>query len=145
MTHSKKIKQRILDTLKSKGIKLTVQRMEIIDILVNEVNHPSARTLFVKIRKRLPHVSTSTVYYTLGLLKKEGLIKELQFYNMENRYESRLTDHIDLICEKCGTIENYERDLSGVPSAIETETGFRVHKLRYEYYGTCRKCAHMRK
>jgi Fur family transcriptional regulator, peroxide stress response regulator len=142
MTDGNKIKQRILDALRSRGIKLTAQRMEIIDILVNEVNHPSARTLFTKVRRRMPHVSTSTVYYTLGLLKKEGLIKELQFYDMENRYESQMTDHIDLICEKCGTIGNYERDLSGIPTVIENETGFKARRLRYEYYGICKKCGH---
>jgi Fur family transcriptional regulator, peroxide stress response regulator len=142
MTDGNKIRQGILDTLRSRGMKLTAQRMEIIDILANEVNHPTAKTLLIKVRKRMPHVSTSTVYYTLGLLKKEGLVKELQFYDMENRYEGQMTDHIDLICEKCGTIENYERDLSNLPTAIENETGFKAHKLRYEYYGICRKCGH---
>ncbi|OGP81645.1 MAG: hypothetical protein A2Z08_00235 [Deltaproteobacteria bacterium RBG_16_54_11] len=140
MTDRKQIKHHIMEVLKSKGIKLTTQRMEIIDILADEVNHPSARILLKKVRKKMPRVSASTVYYTLGLLKKEGLIRELEFYNMDNRYESRMTDHIDLICEKCGAIENYERDLSGIPAKIEGETGFKAYKLRYEYYGICGKC-----
>ncbi|OGP53855.1 MAG: hypothetical protein A2Y65_11670 [Deltaproteobacteria bacterium RBG_13_52_11] len=140
MADRKKIKQRIIDALRMKGFKLTTQRMEIIDILANEVDHPSAQFLLNKVRQRMPRVSASTIYYTLGLLKREGLIKELEFYNMENRYDSWMIDHIDLICEQCGTIENYERDLSGIPAKIENETGFKAHKLRYEYYGTCRKC-----
>jgi Fur family peroxide stress response transcriptional regulator len=141
MKDQKKIKQNIINTLRSKGVKLTTQRMEIIDIIVNEVNHPSARVLLTKVRERIPRVSTSTVYYTLGLLKKEGLIKELEFYNMENRYESEMADHIDLICEQCGAITNFEKNLSKVSVTIENETGFKARKLRYEYYGICVKCA----
>jgi Fur family peroxide stress response transcriptional regulator len=144
MTDQKQIKDRIVEALRSKGIKLTTQRMAIIAILADEMGHPSARILLQQVRKRMPRVSASTVYYTLGLLKKEGLIKELEFYNMENRYESRMTDHIDLICEKCGAIKNYERDLSGIPAKIEGETGFKAHKLRYEYYGICRRCRQKR-
>jgi len=83
----------------------------------------------------------STVYYTLNLLKEEGLLKELEFYEQENRYESDLTDHVDLICAGCGKIENYNRDISLFPVSIEASTGFKAHKMRFEYYGLCRECS----
>jgi len=83
----------------------------------------------------------STVYYTLNLLKEEGLIKELEFYEQENRYESDLTDHVDLICAGCGRIENYNSDISPFPLSIDASTGFKAHKMRFEYYGLCRECS----
>ncbi|HEY3277074.1 MAG TPA: Fur family transcriptional regulator [Syntrophorhabdaceae bacterium] len=132
--------QEITDGLKRKGMKLTPQRLEIIRLLSRDNNHPSARALLRKVRETMPKVSTSTVYYTLNMLKKEGLIKELEFDNMDSRYEARMEDHIDLICEKCGAIENFDRDVADVPALIEAATGFRSRKMRYEYYGFCRKC-----
>lgn len=83
----------------------------------------------------------STVYYTLKLLKEEGLIKELEFYEQENRYESNMTDHVDLICIECGKIENFDGDILMSPSSIETSTGFKAHKMRFEYYGLCKECS----
>jgi Fur family transcriptional regulator, peroxide stress response regulator len=132
--------EEILDALRKKGIRLTPQRAEIIRILCRGGNHPSARVILRKARKAVPEMSVSTVYYTLGLLKKEGLIKELEFYNMENRYESVMNDHIDLICTKCGRIENLTKELSITYRAIEDLTGFRARGMRYEYYGLCEKC-----
>jgi Fe2+ or Zn2+ uptake regulation protein len=82
----------------------------------------------------------STIYSTLTLLKEEGLIKELEFYEQENRYESNMTDHIDLICIKCGNIENFYGDIPISPELLEHSTGFKPHKMRFEYYGVCREC-----
>lgn len=140
MDGSDNIRLQMEDALRKKGVRLTPQRQEIIRLLAGEENHPSARMLLEKVRSAMPRVSTSTVYYTLGLLKKEGLVKELEFTNMENRYETRMTGHIDLFCEKCGAIENFDEDLSEVPFMIEDRTGFKSRKMRYEYYGLCRNC-----
>jgi len=112
----------------------------IIDILSRDQGHPGASIVFRKAIESVPNISMSTVYYTLSLLKEEGLIKELEFYEQENRYESDLTDHIDLICVGCGKIENYNRDISLFPVSIEASTGFKAHKMRFEYYGLCRDC-----
>lgn len=132
--------QQMLDALKQKGIRLTRQRMEIIRILSHDKTHPSAGAILRRGRERVPDMSASTVYYTLGLLKKEGLIKELEFYDMENRYESEMTDHIDLICTECGSIVNFESVLPITRRLVRESTGFEAHRMRFEYYGLCEKC-----
>ncbi len=90
-------------------------------------------------------MSASTVYYTLNLFKKERVIKELDFYNMENRYEGNISDHLDLICIKCGKIENFVEKLPIPLTKIEAETGFSVDKIRFEYYGYCKECQKKRR
>jgi Fur family transcriptional regulator, peroxide stress response regulator len=135
-----KVSRRIEETLRGKGIRITPQRMEIIHILSRDKTHPSAGFILKEVRKRMPEVSMSTVYYTLGLLKREGLIKELEFYDMENRYESVMTDHIDLVCTECGNIVNFDGDLVVTRQHIEESTGFEAHRMRFEYYGLCAKC-----
>ena len=82
----------------------------------------------------------STVYYTLNLLKKHKLIKELNFYDMENRYEANTASHLNLICVECGRIQDFMETVSVSPKRIEEQTGFRAHEMRLEYYGCCRDC-----
>jgi Fur family transcriptional regulator, peroxide stress response regulator len=130
----------IVDALRLKGIKLTPQRMEIIRILSHDTTHPSAGAILKKAREREPRMSTSTVYYTLGILKKEGLVKELEFYEIENRYESEMTDHIDLICTECGSITNLEEPVTITREFVRESTGFEAHRMRFEYYGICEEC-----
>jgi Fur family transcriptional regulator, peroxide stress response regulator len=134
------MKTSIISALRKKGVKLTPQRLEIIDVLSHEHGHPGAGNIYRKTRENIPNISMSTVYYTLNLLKKEGLIKELEFYEQENRYESDLSDHIDLICVTCGRIDNYYNDVNVSLAAIENSTGFKAQKMRFEYYGLCREC-----
>lgn len=114
--------------------------MEVIRILAHDGTHPSARMILKAARAKVPDMSTSTVYYTLGLLKKEGLAKELEFYDMGNRYESEMGDHIDLICTCCGSIANFGQESDATRERIRETARFEPNRMRYEYYGLCDKC-----
>jgi Fe2+ or Zn2+ uptake regulation protein len=134
------IKNSIITALKEKGFKLTPQRLQIIDIMAHDRSHPSAMTLYKKARKKIPSISISTVYLTLALLKKYGLIKELEFNEMDNRYDGNTTKHVNLICAACGIIEDFEAELPVSTNIVQKRTGFRAYDTRMEYYGYCRKC-----
>jgi Fur family transcriptional regulator, peroxide stress response regulator len=83
----------------------------------------------------------STVYYTLDMMKKEGLIRELEYYDMENRYEINVSDHINLVCTRCRKITDFTGNVPSLSKAVEKETGFKSASMRFEYYGICRNCA----
>lgn len=138
--HAGKRTRRIVEALEEKGIRLTPQRLEVIRILCRDEGHPGVREILRTARKKVPAISASTIYYTLALLKKEGLIKELEFYDMENRYESDMSDHIDLICRKCGNIANLTSEMPVTREAIRESTGFEADGVRFEYYGVCARC-----
>ena len=98
------IEQTLISSLQNKGYRLTPQRREIIRLLSRNKSHPGAMEILRKVRKIVPRISMSTVYYTLDMMKKEGLIRELEYYDMENRYEINVSDHINLVCTKCRKI-----------------------------------------
>ena len=75
------------------------------------------------------------------MMKKEGLIRELEFYDMENRYEINVSDHINLVCTRCRKITDFTGDAPSFSKAVEKETGFKSSGMRFEYYGICRNCA----
>ncbi len=134
------IRAMMLKRLRERRYKLTPQRLEIIDIISGNKTHPSAQDLLTEARKRNPQISFSTVYYTLNLLKKEGLIKEIGFYDKANRYDSVTNEHINLICLKCGGIEDFDEAIPLSFDKITKKTGFEPFDTRLEYYGYCREC-----
>ena len=123
-------------------MKLTRQRLEVISVLAGDPSHPSALAIFRKSRGKAPTISLSTVYYTLNLLKKHRLIKELEFYDMDNRYEGNTGNHLNLVCISCGNIQDFTEELpiSLSNQTVEEQTGFHAVDMRMEYYGYCKAC-----
>lgn len=132
--------QRLMKSLREKKYKLTPQRLAIIRLLSKDKSHPGAMDILKRVRERAPEMSMSTVYYTLDILKKEGLIMELEFYDRDNRYDVNVSNHINLICKRCGKIEDFSKTLFLSSKMIEGKTGFRTIGMRLEYYGYCRNC-----
>jgi Fur family transcriptional regulator, peroxide stress response regulator len=141
---SQEIEALIKKGLREKGYKITSQRLAIITLLSKDMTHPGAADILKKIRKSLPRVSMSTVYYTLDILKKEGLIQELEFYDQDNRYDINISNHINLICKKCGRIEDFFGGISLSYMQIQQKTDFQPVTMRYEYYGYCKECRRKR-
>jgi Fur family transcriptional regulator, peroxide stress response regulator len=147
MNHStipENIENRLIERLRKKGYKLTAQRLEIISLLARDMTHPGAADILKKIRKNIPQVSMSTVYYTLDMLKKEGLIQELEFYDQDNRYDINISNHINLICKKCGKIEDFPGELPYSYTQVQQKTDFQPVGMRCEYYGYCKQCRRKR-
>ena len=134
------IKNSIIKVFREKGLKLTPQRLEVINVLAEDKSHPSALTIYRKARGKVPAISLSTVYYTLNLLKKHRLIRELEFYDMDNRYEGNTVNHLNLVCLKCGSIQDFTGDLPFPGRKVEEQTGFQAIDTRMEYYGYCKEC-----
>ena len=139
------IEQKLISSLRDEGYKLTTQRLEIIKFLSRDLSHPGARDILQKVRKTVPRISMSTVYYTLDMMKKEGLVREIDFYDRDNRYDTNTLDHINLVCTKCGRITDYMADMPSFSKAVEKETGFKPASMRFEYYGYCKECRRARR
>jgi Fur family peroxide stress response transcriptional regulator len=147
MKHS--LSPREIETLLQKGLreqgyKLTSQRLAIISLLSKDMTHPGAADILKKIRKRLPRVSMSTVYYTIDILKREGLIQELEFYDRDNRYDINMANHINLVCKKCGRIEDLHGGITLSYAQVQQKADFHPVAMRYEYYGYCKDCRRKR-
>jgi len=135
------MKEMMIKKLREKGLKLTPQRLAIVDVLVEKNPlHPSARVIYDSAKQRTKGLSLSTVYYTLNELSWHGMIKMLEFDKMEDRYEGTLTDHINLICKECHGIMDYRAPIVIDSREVTRKTRFWVTDTRLEYYGYCDKC-----
>ena len=79
----------------------------------------------------------SAVYNTLNLLKKQKLVKEMEFCDMDNRYEPNTANHLNFICVECGKIKDFKEGLTASSKKIEEQTGFRAVDMRLKFYGYC--------
>ena len=141
---SEEIEKKLIMSLREKGYKLTPQRLEIISLLSKDRTHPGAMDILKRVRKKAPQISMSTVYYTLDMLKKEELIHELEFYDQDNRYDINVSNHINLICKRCGKIEDFPGDVPFSSEMVKEKTGFQPVGMRFEYYGYCKECRRKR-
>jgi len=134
-------KESVVKQLKEKGLKVTPQRLAIIEVLIEKKDfHPGARLVYEEAKKKKKNLSLSTTYLTLNELSRHGIIKTLQFDKMENRYEGNLEEHINLICERCKKILDYKVRISVDQRVVAKKSGFAIADGRFEYYGYCREC-----
>jgi Fe2+ or Zn2+ uptake regulation protein len=135
------MKEFLIKKMREKGLKLTPQRLAVVDVLVEKNPlHPSARSIYNAAKRRTKGLSLSTVYFTLNELSKHGIIKTLEFDKMENRYEGNVTDHINLVCKECHGITDFKIPIVIDSREVTRKTRFWVTDTRLEYYGYCHKC-----
>jgi Fur family transcriptional regulator, peroxide stress response regulator len=134
-------KDSIIQQLKERGLRITPQRLAIIEVLLEKGHlHPGARFIYKEAKKKSRSLSLSTTYATINEFSRHGIIKTLQFDGVENRCEGNLDEHINLICERCGKIVDYKIPPSVDQNEMTRRTGFIITNSRLEYYGYCRDC-----
>jgi Fur family peroxide stress response transcriptional regulator len=121
------------------GLKLTPQRLAILDYLKENREHPSAETIFKAIRERFPTISFSTVYNTLSTLAKNGVLQELTIDPEKKRFDPNSGPHHHLICIRCKKIVDITVDYAlKVPYSFKK--GFDIVGSHIEFYGICPEC-----
>jgi Fur family peroxide stress response transcriptional regulator len=136
----KRSKDYILKEIKKASFRITKHRRAIIDFIAEREDHPSVRFVFNKIKLKEPGISLATVYNTLNLLVNMNLLKKLEFDETDNRYDTNLDPHLNLVCTVCGSITDYEYKLPVTPDIIQSKEGFITLDYRIEYRGVCNIC-----
>lgn len=132
--------EEIVSTLHEGGLRITPQRIAIVEYLLKTDEHPSAEHIHKVIQKQYPMVSRSTVYKTLELLKNEKLVNEIEVGH-ESRYDAHTEDHLNLVCLKCGKIEDLDDDsLKEIQTKASRKSKYRILKGVYELFGYCENC-----
>jgi Fur family peroxide stress response transcriptional regulator len=123
------------------GLRLTPQRTAIYHALIGTTSHPSAETLYASVKRAYPNMSQNTVYYTLGALRRAGLVQEVNYGHNGARFDGNLAPHHHLICVACHHIEDVmDERLDQLPLAPAVTRRFDVRRHRVEFYGYCEPC-----
>jgi len=136
---------RLRKALQQRGVRLTRQRRVLLEVMDSAERHLDAGAILERARKIDPNVHRVTVYRTLDLLKRNGLIDELDLLHLrggQHFYESRgPRDHIHVACLRCGVVREFESTLyEKLMKQIETDCGIKISVTRTEVGGYCEKC-----
>lgn len=130
----------VMTLLRDEGFRITPQRIAIVDYLLKTDDHPSAELIHKVIRKRYPMVSLSTVYKTLDLLREKKMVNEIEV-DGESRFDAHTDEHINLVCLKCGKIEDVDEDvLTEIQSRAAKKSKYVILKSSFELIGYCSNC-----
>ena len=136
---------RLQALLAQRGIRMTGPRRAILNVIETANKHLDASQILRMAQKSDPSVDRSTVYRTLGLLKRQGLIDELDLMHLNGEghyYERKLgRDHIHMACFRCGKITEFVSErFDSLKSQLEQECRFRILVARLEVGGYCTEC-----
>lgn len=121
------------------GLKLTPQRLAILDYLEGNTAHPTAEEIYRAVLKKFPTISFATVYTTLAALAEKGKLSEISSDPEKKHYDPDTSDHSHLFCVSCKGVFDIPVEYSFVlPKKIEEE--FAISRSHVEFQGLCPKC-----
>lgn len=128
---------KLKDILQDKKIRISHQRLLILDYLITHPIHPTAEKIFKDLMAKDPVISQATVYNSLNLFVKHNLVKELDFNMASKRYEFKRPSHGHFICESCGKIKDLEIIDIEKPDMLKDYT---IDTVEVIYRGICPDC-----
>jgi len=127
--------------LRSRGYRITPQRMAILHVLRRSGKHLSPRDVYQRAKKDFPSLTEPTVYRTLEFLAKNGLARPAQAGNGRLRYEMAEDDHHHIVCRVCGgEIEVEHHLLESLYRNMESTSGYKRIDSHVTFFGLCPKC-----
>jgi len=104
-------KERIVEALKGCGLKVTPQRIAVLDAVINLSNHPTAENVKEYIKTKHPNIATGTVYKTLETLVGCKIIKKVKTDIDIMRYDAVIERHHHLYCAESERIEDFRDEV----------------------------------
>ena len=136
---------RLQSELLARGVRLTRQRRTILGIIETADQHMDAGMILRRARKADPSIDRVTVYRTLKLLKRHGLIDELDLLHIrgDGHYYERhpQRDHLHITCLRCGKVMELESELfERLKAQVGSDCHFHIMITRVEIGGYCADC-----
>jgi Fur family transcriptional regulator, ferric uptake regulator len=129
--------------LREHNLPITAQRLAIADVVLESGRHLSAEELGEELDARRLRVGTATVYRTLELLVRSGLVVERDFGEGFRRFEPArdAPHHEHLICTRCRAVREFRDERLERMTTLLAEThGFVRQRHRLVIHGICAEC-----
>lgn len=118
----------------------TPERFAILRKAIELHSHFDVDTLHTAIETDGYHVSRATVYNTVELLEKAGILSKNVFGQNSATYEVKHDNHIHLVCKRCGTIREIESDRIAAEVMQIAPADFAPEGFAITIFGTCSGC-----
>ena len=118
------------------------QREEIIKVIKETYNHPTAEDVYMTVKAKDSAVSRSTVYRNLGLLVENNIINKISMQVGPDRFDYIREPHNHAICTKCGKIFDFEYNFEyeKIKTSVLGQTGIEISTMGIAIEGICNSC-----
>jgi Fur family transcriptional regulator, ferric uptake regulator len=129
--------------LRKAGLKVTLPRMKILDILEHTSSrHQSAEDVYKALLDTGEDIGLATVYRVLTQFEAAGLVTRHHFEGGHSVFELNEGSHHDhIVCVKCGQVDEFiDETIEKRQKAIAADLGYELTDHCLYMYGICRKC-----
>ena len=126
---------------RASGRKVTAQRQCIFQVLQDNVDHPSAESVYEAARTQVATISLKTVYQTLNELAEMGEIAALDLGTGTARFDPNVERaHHHLVCRSCGKVRDLDVTFDGLSVPAGEVQGYEVNSAEVVFRGLCGEC-----
>jgi len=124
--------------LEDRNISPTIQRLKILKYIEGNKKHPTVDMIYREISKEIPTLSKTTIYNTMNLLVKKGIISEVCLGEGELRYDINIMPHGHFRCTECGKI--FDVELEHKLFKMKSINGNQIFHTSIYFTGKCKEC-----
>ena len=140
--------EKVKDLLREKGLKVTSQRLMVLNILsAHGDEHLTVEEIYDLAKEESPEIGLATIYRTVQVLLELHVIEKVTFDDGFARYELNGEEkgsghrHHHAICTQCGKVYSLETDLlDTLEKQVFESLGFEVTDHEVKLYGLCSAC-----
>ncbi|MBI4638286.1 MAG: transcriptional repressor [Candidatus Rokubacteria bacterium] len=127
--------------LRNAGLRVTAQRLGVLQVLKASHIHPTAEAVHRQVRKRFPKISLNTVYLNLEALTRVGETSEVWIGHDAARFEANSVPHDHAVCVRCKKIADvHDPALRRLKMPRGFAMKFDVISHRVDFFGLCKTC-----
>lgn len=118
------------------------QREEILNVLKDMRNHPTAEEIYIEVKTKNLSASKSTVYRNLSYLLEEGILNKISMINGPDKYDYCIEPHNHVVCRKCGKVMDFNHKIlnKNTIKEIEEKTNILADINNVIVEGICKEC-----
>lgn len=131
----------LAELLRARGLRLTPQRQLILQAVL-DLGHATPEQVHVAVREVAAAINITTIYRTLELLERLGLVTHTHLTHGAPTYHAAGGHrHVHLVCRGCSAIDEIEPELlAPIAAQLATERGFRMDVEHVAFFGVCARC-----
>ncbi|MFZ9693279.1 MAG: Fur family transcriptional regulator [Candidatus Nanopelagicales bacterium] len=128
--------------LRQLGYRITPQRQVVLEA-IGELKHATPEQILATVNKKMSGINLSTIYRTLEVLEKVGLVSHSHLGHGAPTYHSVEEEtHIHLVCANCERVQSISADIMEYTvRALRADRAFEVDVSHVTFHGLCDKCS----
>lgn len=131
----------IAQKLRSEGLKVTPQRIAIYHMVYSQNTHPTAEMIYQSLREEHPSLSLATVYKTMELFEKIGIVRVLDMGDSMSRYDWDTRNHPHIRCSVCNRVDDLHGiHMESITEQVTTMSEYHVVSQQLAFEGICPQC-----